>query len=287
MKKFFSIILLGFMLFFITGCNELEDATIYSTVYPIQYLAETLYGNHSNISQIYPDGADVKNYEINDKLIDKFSKGSLFLYNGTTDEKQIAKTLVNERKKLKIIDVAYSLKYKFGVEELWLSPSNYLMLASNLRDGLKEQIGTKYVNEEIEEKYHKLEETLSTMDAEIRSIAKNAKKRNQNTIIVSSNVFQFLKDYGFEVVSLEDYETNTASLNTLKNQFKSGTYKYILAKEIDENNERVSEIRSQCGGNVVTVPMMHTLSEERKKNNDNYLSIMNQFIENLKVITNY
>jgi len=287
MKKILSGILLIGIILCCSGCNELEDATIYSTVYPIQYLVETLYGTHSTSSQIYPDGADVKTYEINDKLIEKFSKGTLFVYNGTTEEKQIAKALVNKRKKLKIIDVAYSLKPKFGVEELWLSPSNYLMLANNLKDGLEEQIGTKYINEEIEAKYHQLEETLSVMDAEIRGIAKDAKKRNQNTIIVSSNVFKFLEDYGFEIISLEDYEANSASLNTLKNQFKSGAYKYILSKVVDENNERIQEIKSQCGANVTTVAMMHTLTEENKKNNDNYLTIMNHFVEDLRTITNY
>jgi len=51
--------------------------------------------------------------------------------------------------------------------------------------------------------------------------------------------------------------------------------------------ERVNEIKSQCGGTVVTIPMMHTLTEENKKNNDNYLTIMNRFVEDLKTITNY
>lgn len=287
MKKWLSLAFMTCVILCSTGCNNLENATIYTTVYPVEYLVETLYKDHSTSSQIYPDGADIKNYEITDKLIEKFSSGSLFVYNGVTEEKQIAKALVNKRKKLKIIDTTYSLKYKYGVEELWLSPSNYLMLATNLKDGLEEQIGTKYINEEIEGNFKKLEETLSIMDAEIRSIAKEAQKRNQNTIITSSNVFKFLNDYGFEVISLEDYEANSASLNSLKNNFKSGSYKYILSKVIDENTERVNEIKSQCGATVVTIPMMHTLTEENKKNNDNYLTIMNQFVEDLKTITNY
>ena len=47
MKNLFKIIL-GFLVFFIiTGCSltkdSLEDATIYTTVYPIEYLTKTLY----------------------------------------------------------------------------------------------------------------------------------------------------------------------------------------------------------------------------------------------------
>ena len=149
MKKIvsFSFFLVAILL--LSGCGANNNATIYTTIYPIQFLSETLYGSHSTSTSIYPDGGDYKSYELTDKLIDTYSKGTIFLYNGTTEEKQIAKRLVNKRKKLKIIDVAYSLKYKYGVEELWLSPSNFLMLATNLKNGLEEQMGTKYLNEEI------------------------------------------------------------------------------------------------------------------------------------------
>lgn len=285
MKKLFSIFCIFFVCFFISGC-EGENETIYTTIYPIQFLSETLYGSYSTSTSIYPDGADIDSYELTDKLIEKYSTGTLFLYNGTTEEKQIAKALVNKRKTLKIIDVAHSLKYKYGVEELWLSPSNFLMLATNLKNGLEDQMGTKYVHEEIEQKYKKLEEDLSIMDADIRVIAKDGKGRNQNTIIVSSSIFKFLEDYGFQVISLEDYELNSNNLNILKNNFKSGTYKYILTKE-NEENEIVNNIKTETNATTVSVNLMKTLSEENKKNNDTYFTIMNDFIENLKTLTNY
>jgi len=285
-KKIISLVMIFGFLFLVSGCDSIENAEIYTTVYPIQFLSETLYGERSTSTSIYPDGADVKNYELTDKLIERYSKGTIFLYNGTTEEKQIAKKLVNERKKLKIIDVAYSLKYKYGVEELWLSPSNFLMLAVNLKNGLEEQMGSKYLNEEIEKKYRELEITLSVMDAEIRSIAKEALQRNQNTIIASSNVFKYLEDYGFHVISLEDYEENSNSFNTLKSNFNSGTYKYLFVKE-NEENDRINELKSQNNAEIISVNMLTTLTEEDKKSNENYFSIMNEFITNLKKATNY
>lgn len=286
MKKIISLFFIPIFLILVSGCDSIENATIYTTVYPVQFLSETLYGEHSTSTSIYPDGADVKTYELTDKLIERYSKGTIFLYNGTTEEKQIAKKLVNERKKLKIIDVAYSLKYKYGVEELWLSPSNFLMLATNLRNGLEEQMGSKYLNEEIDKKYRELEVTLSIIDAEIRSIAKEAISRNQNTIVTSSNVFKYLEDYGFRVISLEDYEENSNSFNTLKSNFNSGTYKYLFIKN-QEETDRVKELKSQNNAEVISVNMLSTLTEEAKKSNENYFSIMNDFITNLKKATNY
>lgn len=286
MKKILSLTIIFVSLLFLSGCSNSENSQIYTTVYPIQFLSETLYGEHSTSTSIYPDGTDIQEYELTDKLIDRYSKGSIFLYNGTTDEKQIAKKLVNKRKKLKIIDVAYSLKYKYGVEELWLSPSNFLMLGTNLKNGLEEQMGSKYLNEEIEKKYKELEESLSIMDAEIRSTAKEATKRNQNTIIASSNVFKFLNDYGFNVISLEDYEANSGSLNSLKSNFNSGVYKYILSPE-GEKSEKTKELEAEASASIIEVNMLTTLKEEEKKENENYLSIMNQFVSKIKTITNY
>mgnify|MGYP001622963099 CR=1 FL=1 len=287
MKKITKILFLCLGVVLLTGCNNLENATVYTTTYPIEYLTKVLYQDHSTIQSIYPDGSDVSSYTLTDKQKDTYSKAEIFIYNGTTDEKEIAKDFSNNNRKLKVIDAAYSLKYKYGIEELWLNPSNYLMLASNIKDNLEEQIGTKYINEEIDQKYDELKEKLSIMDAEIRSIAKDAKARGQNTIIASANVFKFLEDYGFHVLSLEEYEEGSASLATLKNNFNSGTYRYLLVKQDEPTNDLINEITSQTNATTISVHMMNTISEEERKNNADYFTIMDNFISNLKTITNY
>lgn len=286
MKKFFYSIILGSLLLLASGCNNLENASIYTTTYPIEYLATTLYSDHSTSSSIYPDGAIVDDYTLTEKQIDNFSKGTLFIYNGTTSEKQIANTLVKKNKNLKIIDAAYALKYDYGVEELWLSPSNYLMLAANIKDSLKEQIDSKYINEEIENKYKTLEETLSIMDAEIRSIAKNAKNSNNHILIADSNTFKYLENYGFKVISLEDYSLNSSPLASLKSNFKAGTYKYVLTKKGVEESDVLKDIKKDTSAVSMPVDFMNTLSEDSRKANETYLTIMKQYIANLKTITN-
>ena len=287
MKKTAKIISLLLGIFLLSGCNSLENAKVYTTTYPIEYLTKLMYEEHSDIESIYPDGTDVSTYELTSKQKETYSKGQIFIYNGTTDEKEIAKDLSNNNRNLKVIDAAYSLKYKYGQEELWLNPSNYLMLASNIKDNLEEQIGTKYINEEIDAKYDELKEKLSIMDAEIRSIAKDAKEHGKNTIITATSVLKFLEDYGFNVISLEDYENGSASLSTLKSNFNSGTYKYLLVKNTETTNDLINEITTQTNANVVKINMMNTLSEEDKANNENYFTIMEEFVNNLKTVTNY
>ena len=283
MKKAILIGLCCMFIFFTTGClekNSLDHAKIYTTVYPITYFTEVLYGSHSTISSIYPDGADVLQYSLTDKQKKEYSKGNLFIYNGLSNEKQIAKDFSNSNRKLQIIDVAYGLKYKYGVEELWLSPSNALMLASNIRTNLESFIQNKFVNEEISSHYKDLEETLSLKDAELRNIARSSSLKKKNTLVVSSNLFKFLEDYGFTVISLED-NNSESSFNILKKDFSNGTYKYLFVSDTLGSNELVNELKNQ-GATVFTVQTMTTLSSENRKNNDTYLSIMQEFIEAIK-----
>ena len=50
MKKLKLIILLGVILTTLTGCikkDDYDNITIYTTVYPIEYITDYLYGSHS------------------------------------------------------------------------------------------------------------------------------------------------------------------------------------------------------------------------------------------------
>ena len=272
------------LLFLTSGClekNNLDEAKIYTTVYPLEYFTEVLYGTHSTVVSIYPDGTNIDEYTLTEKQKNTYSKGDVFIYNGTTNEKQIAKDFSNINSKLQIIDVAYGLKFKYGMEELWLSPSNALMLARNIKDNLSSSIGSKLISEEIEKNYKNLEETLSLKDAELRNIAKTATEKGKNTLIVSSNLFRFLEDYGFQIISLENQ--NEDNLNVLKKNFKNGTYKYLFIK----NNDNMTGLKNfeNQGANLITIHTMTTLSDQNRKNSDTYITIMQEFIENIKNAT--
>ena len=71
------------MIVFITGCfknKTMENITIYTTSYPIEYIANRLYGEHAKIKSIYPDGMK-KGYLVSDKLLEDYSHGDLFIFN--------------------------------------------------------------------------------------------------------------------------------------------------------------------------------------------------------------
>lgn len=286
MKKI-KTLLLAVILLMTTACDarNSEGLQVLTTVYPISYIVSEIY-NQGSITSIFPDGADVEDYNLTDKQIKEYSKNDVFIYNGLSNELTTAKNLINKNSKLKVIDVAYGLKFNNGIEELWLSPNYFLMLATTIKTNLQDFTDSKYANEEIEKKYKELEETLSVMDAELRNVAKSANDINKGTIITSSNTFKYLDNYGFNVISLEDEENlTTNNLNNLKNNFKNGTYSTIFIKDTEEKTELINTLEKDYSAKVVTVNTMTTLTTESKNNNENYLSIMNEFIEDIKNAT--
>lgn len=281
MKKLFLIILSAFLL---TGCSlkkdNLENATIYTTIYPIKYLTEIMYKDYGTIESIYPSGADVYNYELTDKQIKKYAKSDLFIYNGLSNEKTIAKNLINKNKNLLIIDVSNGLSYKNGDKELWMSPNNYLMLAKNIKDYLKEYLESQIISDYVEKKYQELSEILSLKDADLRAIGKEAQSKGTNTLIVSDNVFKFLENYGFNIVSLDEENLTEGTLNSIKNNFKKETYTTILV--LDNNyTENIKTIVNNYKAKTIDVKSMINVETD---NTDDYLTVMQDFIDNIENI---
>ena len=271
-------------LMFLTGCNlkkdNLESATIYTTIYPIKYLTEFLYKDYATIESIYPSGADVVSYELTSKQLKKYAKADLFIYNGLSNEKTITKNLINKNKNLLIIDVSNGLSYTYGVKELWMSPNNYLMLAKNIKDYLKEYLDSKIIANYVDQKYEDLAEILSLKDAELRSIGKEAKEKGTNTIVVSDNVFRFLENYDFNVVSLDEENLTEGTLNSIRNNFKKENYNTILV--LDNNyTDNINSIINDYKAKAIDVKSMINVDSD---NTDDYLTVMQDLIDNIRNI---
>lgn len=272
-----------------SGCfnkKNMENISINTTVYPITYIANTLYNENAKINSVYPNGIDVNKFNLTKKQIESFSKADIFIYNGLSNEKDIAKDFIEQNKKISIIDISYGLKYKYGVEELWLSPNNFLKISKNIKENLKNYVDSNYTKMLIDENYKILEEQISIMDADLRDIAKQAKENNKETIISASNTLKFLNNYGFNVISLKDVESNlNNNLNTLKSNFKNEKYTTIFMLSTDKETDLIKNLKENYKAKVITIDSMITLSEENLKNDNDYILIMNKFLENLRNVT--
>ena len=279
--KYLSLIII---LISLTGCiikkDDFDNINIYSTIYTIEYITDELYGVHSKITSIYPDGIKIPEYTITNKKLNDFSKGDLFVYNGLGNEKQIAAALINKNKRLNIIDVSQGLELKNEEVELWISPANCLMIAQNIKNGLKEYISNTSILEEIDQNYENLKVLISSYDAELKLIAENASNK---TLVVGNKAFNFLSKYGFEVVNVgsDTEETSSTTISRAKITFTSKENKYLFMLSGSEETEDIKNL-VQSGATISYVNPMVNLTDEQRNNGDNYITFMNAFIETIK-----
>lgn len=285
MKKLIKLSILGlFVLVLSSGCfkrDNLEGIEIVTTAYPYEYVTNLLYGEHSLINSIYPDGTDISTYTLNDKQIKDYSNKELFIYNGLSDDKDIALELLDYNHDMMIIDATSGMETTYGEEELWLNPSNLLMITQNIKIGLNEYITNNYLKKEIDEAYEEIKITLSELDAEIKLTAENATRK---TIVVNNDALKFLEKYGFTVISLDDTTTPVTekTISDVKTMIQNQTVRHIILLDKTENSDSLNQLIADTGITTLTFKRLDNISDTERDNKEDYISLMNDNIDLLK-----
>lgn len=287
-KKIFMLMVAVLSTFILSGCdmkNNTSTMTAYTSVYPVEYILDNLYGDNIAIYSIYPDGISYENYTLNDKQLTDYGKGDLYVYNGTIQkEKDYAVELLNKNKKIKIIDASLGMSYTSDIAQTWLNPANYLMMASNVKKGLKEYINESIEIKKIEENYESLKLKLSEIDAELKTVASNA---NNNTIVVSSDTFKYLEKYGFNVISIEENDNLTdKTLAEVKKLLSNKSINYIFLKDNEEESETIKSLKNTYEFQIIRLNTLSTLSAENRKDKKDYITITMDNINSIKLEVN-
>lgn len=282
MKKKLLLLCLSLVLI-TTGCfkrDTMEDINIYTSVYPIEYIASELYGEHSTINSIYPNGIIVDKYTLTEVQLEEYGKSDLFIFNGLSNEKDYIKPMFEANKNLKIIDASASIEYTNRIEEIWLDPSNFLMIAQNIKTGFDEYITNQYLKSEIEKNYKQLKIDISSLDAKMQMMIEEAEDKR---IVVTSNLFKYLEKYNFEVISLDENETNLdRNITIVKNMIKDGSLKYIYSIKNEDISENITSIIEGTEIKILEFHPIANLSDEERNSKKDYLTIMNDNVELLK-----
>ena len=280
-KKLLCLIMLIFLL---TGCfkrDDMEDIKIYTTLYPVHYLIDSLYGDNSDIFSVYPSGIDIDNYEFTSKQLNEYSRSGLFVFNSKRDtERDLAVDLINKNKNLKIIDSALGVNYTYSTEELWLNPYNYLMMAQNVKTGLEEYITNPYLIKEVDENYQSLKISLSELDAELKEIVKSSE---YDTIVVDNDSFSFLEKYGLNIISLDNSNNQVTekTISEVKLLLNRNKIKYIFSSS-EEVNDIVTNLKDNYGATISVLNTMKSIDGGITNSNQSYLTIMKDNIDLIK-----
>lgn len=294
MKKL--LIILGCMIC-LTGCfkqDDMEDIKIYTTIYPLEFVVNEIYGEYSEIESIYPRGVNVQLdpcedctdllYTPTEELIKKYSQADLLVFNSLLYEGNYVIPMSQNNQDLKIINGTDNLSSEefYGVEELWLDPSRLLTISRNIKNGFNEYIRNYYLKQDVENNFEKLKEELDKLGSTLSGLTKNATNKN---IVVSDDVFKFLsKDkYGLTVYSLEENDNLTAkTISDVKSLIESGKVKYIYVKQYEGINNTIQKLIEGTDVEIVELHMLANLTENEISNKKDYFTIMNENIELLR-----
>ena len=283
MKKITSIILL--LTLFLTGCtifkrDNMENINIITTIYPLEYSTNYLYGDSSVINSIYPDDVDTDNYKLTEKQIKDNSQKDLFIYMGLTKDADIAVKFINLNKNLKMIDATYGMEYKNDVSELWLNPSNLLMILQNIKNGLDEYIDNTYLKLEINDKFNELKLELSELDANFKTLVENA---NKKTIYANDKSALFLEKYGLTVIVInEKHELYEKNLALLKEAVENKKVTYFYCFEDTTLPSSVKELVDASKIKELELRNLKNITDSERNNKENYINITEKNMENLK-----
>jgi len=283
MKKIKVLVVLIVIVLLTSGCfkrDNMENITIYTSNYPIYYVTNFLYGDKATINSIYPTGVIVDKYELTQKQIEDYSKSDLLVYNGLSKEKSYAVKMLNLNNDIKIIDATLTMEYNKKIEELWLNPSNMLMIAQNLKKGLNQYITNHYIKNEIDASYQELKVILSELDVELKKLGENA---DDGIIVVNNDLLLYLEKYGLNVISLEENENLTdKTINEVETLIKDKTIKYIFILENEEANSTVSALIDKYEISTLSFNTLSNITDEEKNNKIDYKIKMIENIDLLK-----
>lgn len=288
MKNKFKIIIGTFLVLLLTGCSNnitinkdsMDNINIYTSLYPIEYTTNKLYNKNAKINGMYPAGIDPYEYKLTEKQINDYSKSDLIIYNGLTDEKDLIAKMLNKNKELKIIDATARISYDYNLDEIWINPSNILVIAKNIKDGLNEYINSNYLMEDIEKNYDKLNLEISKLNATIKEDVDNASNK---IIVTSSNTLKIFEKYGLTVYSLDEENKSDNAYTEAINLIGQNKIKYIYITSSTSNNKYVKLIKEKYPSiKLIQINTLKNISDNEKNNKEDYISIMNENLENIK-----
>lgn len=276
MKK---VIVLLMSLFLLTGCLEEEklDKIAYTTYYPLEFATNYMYKDFATVKSIYPNGIDTSKYTLTDKQKSIYAASDMFVYAGVTDEVKLAAEFLNTNQNISIIDGTKGLSYSSEVCELWLDPSNYLMIARNIKSTLIDYANNVYDEEKIDKLYDELKIKISEIDVDLTMMGKNASKKN---ILVTNDSFNFLSKYNINVISIK--EGDTKSINDAKKLINSGEIKYAYVLRGNTLSEEIETFIKNYNLEKIEIDPMYTITDEDKNNGNDYLGIMTENINKFK-----
>ncbi|MBC1919381.1 zinc ABC transporter solute-binding protein [Listeria booriae] len=301
---------------FLAGCGDNSDAqkkdndklTVYTTVYPLQYLASQIGGTYVDAHSVYPAGSDAHSFDPTQKDMMNIADSDLFFYIGLGMEGFVDKakqSLKNENVKFVVTTDNLHLPTMSHEEEdheheededghdhgdinphVWLDPDYMITMAATVRDNLSKELPAQ--KETFNKNYEKVVSQLKTLNTDYKTMADTAKHKDFVTAHAAYGYWE--KEYGLKQIPIAGISTSDEpsqkKLTTIVNTIKSEKIPYILLEQ-NTNSKIADVIQKETDTKTLKLHNLETLTQKDIDAKRDYMSIMKDNLAALKTALNY
>lgn len=271
-----------------------KNETIYTSIYPIQFIVDSLIDDRATVKSIFPPGVDAHTYEPTIKEILNIADGKAFFYLGQHMEgftKQISTTL--SAADVKLIELSHhehlfttrsndNHGHDYGDYDphIWFDPERMILMT----DIIKNELVSIYPKEKIfiEQNYRALVKKFKALDKKFQA---ELKQKRIPYIIVSHGAYHYWEDkYGIIQVPISGItstdEPSQKALAHLVNLAENKNINYVLFEK-NASNRLASIVQNELGAKPLYIHNLETLVDNDIEHHEDYFSLMEQ---NLKVL---
>lgn len=258
---------------------------VYASFYPLSFLADEIGGDNIELRTVVPNGVESHDYEPSIRQIRDIENAQLFIYNGANFESWADKVVGN------IIDKDRTINASEFVDlimvdnnpdpHIWLSPENMIKIGEAIKNKLILLDETH--KEDYENNFNNLASRLRELD---NKFSEELSQKKRESIIVSHEAFTYMAErYGFKQIPVTgispEQEPSPKTIAELIEIARRENHKYIFLETL-ASPKTVQVIAKETGLQILTLNPVEGLTEDEIKNGKDYISIMEENLENLK-----
>lgn len=285
--------------FFLTSCqtnvpskiNDNDKLIIYTSIYPLQFLTESIANEMATVTSIYPPGVDAHTYEPTLKEMTSIAKSDVFIYLGEQMEsfsEKVAEALSSQP--IYLIELSkyeqlFSTNRHNDIDpHIWLDPLRMIEMGKVIKNELI-QLKPEY-KDKFENNYENLVNELTMLDDEFMMTLQPKKNK---VIVVSHAAYNYWEErYGIKQISVSGIistdEPSQKELVKLVKEIRQTDLNYIIFDQTGEH--RLSTIIQQHTNiEKRTIHDLEVLTEEDIKDGENYFTLMRKNLQTIDEIT--
>lgn len=266
-----------------------DVVTVVTSFYPLAEFAQAVGSDYAQVINITRAGVEPHDYEPSPRDIATSYTGDIFIFNGggldPWAEKIQSKLIQQGVLVINMTENLELMKMREGIEgtdpHIWLDPVFAQQEVMIIRDAFKKV--DPQSSETYEANAAKYISRLSTLDQKFRSDLATCTSRD---VVTSHDAFHYVaKRYDFNVIPIAglspEAEPSTKKIAEIANVAREKNIQYIFFETL-VSPKLAETIASEIGAQTLVFNPIEGLTEEELAAGKNYLSVMEENLENLK-----